>query len=126
MCHSNEWGTVCDDNWGAVDGMVVCHQLGAVFIAVARAASFGRGAGKIWLDDVACAGPESRLIDCFHNGFGVHNCAHSNDASVICRGMCPYYSIIFCKHTYSVLSYSTVVLYIGIMKIRCFWCQLLP
>ena len=126
MCHSNEWGTVCDDNWGAVDGMVVCHQLGAVFIAVARAASFGRGTGQIWLDNVACAGPESRLIDCFHNGFGVHNCAHSNDASVICRGMCPYYSIIFCKHTYSVLSYSTVVLYIGIMKIRCFWCQLLP
>ena len=44
------------------------------------------GAGQIWLDDVACTGTESRLIDCGNRGLGIHNCAHSEDAGVRCTG----------------------------------------
>lgn len=48
-------------------------------------AFYGQGTGTIQLDNVACAGTESRLIDCPNNGIGIHNCAHSEDAGVTCR-----------------------------------------
>ena len=47
-------------------------------------ARFGSGSGQIWLDDVGCSGSESSIINCQHGGWGVENCGHSEDASVIC------------------------------------------
>ena len=47
-------------------------------------ASFGVGIGQIWLDEVACTGNESRLIDCPANPLGLHNCVHDEDAGVRC------------------------------------------
>jgi deleted-in-malignant-brain-tumors protein 1 len=41
---------------------------------------------SIYLDDVHCLGDEPALSYCIHNGIGVHNCGHYEDASVICQG----------------------------------------
>ena len=83
--HSGEWGTVCDDGWGITDAHVVCRQLGYSRATRARgSAYFGQGNGPIHYDDVACRGSETHLADCSHNGIGVHNCVHAEDAGVVC------------------------------------------
>ena len=86
VCHSNVWGTVCDDGWSSNDGRVVCGQLGLRFDRVVSYGYFGSGTGQIWLDDLSCTGSETRLIDCRSNGFGNHDCDHSEDAGVFCEG----------------------------------------
>ena len=85
ILHNDHWGTVCDDSWDMNDARVVCRALGYADASSApHSAHFGQGSGKIWLDDVNCLGNESSIESCSHNGWSVHNCGHSEDASVIC------------------------------------------
>ncbi|XP_019213853.1 deleted in malignant brain tumors 1 protein-like [Oreochromis niloticus] len=91
--HSSDWGTICDDGWDLNDAEVVCRYLDCGTALRAISAVFGEGSGQIWLDDVACSGNESSLIECGHNGFGKHNCNHGEDAGVICSVSLPKPSI---------------------------------
>ena len=85
--YDNEWGTVCDDIWDLKDAFVVCRQLGyPVAIRRVLRAGFGEGSGRIWLDDVACAGNERNLSECMRSDWGHTNCNHGEDAGVICGG----------------------------------------
>ena len=52
--------------------------------------AYGRGNGTIWIDDVLCRGSEEGLSQCLHSGWGVHDCSHYEDASVICDSKLAY------------------------------------
>ncbi|XP_061176813.1 deleted in malignant brain tumors 1 protein-like [Saccostrea echinata] len=82
----NEWGTICDTNWDKKDAAVICRTLGFDgFSGVARSSSYyGKGSGRIWLDNVGCHGNEMDIFKCRNKGVGIHNCQHSNDAGVSC------------------------------------------
>ena len=54
-------------------------------------AYFGQGNGSIVLDDVACVGNESRLVDC--QSTSIHNCVHSEDAGASCKAECMLYIV---------------------------------
>ena len=79
------FGTVCDDSWSDVDATVVCRQLGFQVGTAVTNAGFGQGPGPILMDDVQCTGKEGTLVECPFNGFGNHNCSHSEDAGVVCE-----------------------------------------
>ncbi|XP_010878523.1 macrophage receptor MARCO isoform X2 [Esox lucius] len=79
---SGEWGTVCDDNFDAVDGTVICKMLG--YQRASSVFTAPPGAGRIWFDDLLCTGTEKSIFDCKHNGMGTNNCQHSEDAGVLC------------------------------------------
>ena len=47
-------------------------------------ASFGQGSGQTFMDEVKCVGNETSILDCPYNGWGRHNCRHSQDVGVEC------------------------------------------
>lgn len=87
VLYQSSWGTVCDDDWDYNNAQVVCKQMGCGPAIVATTLSyFGYGSGPILLDNVDCVGTEKDIVDCFHLGWGQHNCGHHEDAGVICQG----------------------------------------
>jgi hypothetical protein len=69
--HSGQWGTVCHyyGNWDMNDAKVACRQLG--FTTALGAWYYGRGTGKVWLNNMYCAGTETSLENCPHGSWGV-------------------------------------------------------
>ena len=85
VCVNGIWGTVCDDSWDINDANVVCRQLGFSSASSApHGAAYGQGVGPIWMEGVGCHGGGASLFDCTQLGWGIHNCVHGEDASVVC------------------------------------------
>ncbi|NWI14412.1 DMBT1 protein, partial [Crypturellus soui] len=87
LFHNGSWGTVCDDGFDLRDAAVACRQLGCGdVISIHDSALFGEGTGPVLLDELACTGDEESLTQCPHQGLGVHNCRHKEDAGIVCAG----------------------------------------
>ena len=89
------WGTDCNDNtnenlWSnsqTVDdntAVVVCKQLGKKGGQLLELSIVNDGADQIWLDDVDCAGTETKIDGCTHAAYGTNNCDHAKDIGVGC------------------------------------------
>lgn len=47
--------------------------------------TYGRGSGTLRLANVRCAGSETSLLQCTHNGLRDEDCGHTDDIAVICN-----------------------------------------
>ena len=81
---NGSWGTVCDDYWDVNDAAVVCSFLGYTGRSFALP-RYSYGRGEILMDNVQCTGSEASLEQCAHNGWGISNCCHVEDAGVRCN-----------------------------------------
>ncbi|CAM4727437.1 unnamed protein product [Leuciscus chuanchicus] len=84
--YKDEWGTICDDDFSLANAHVLCRQLGFVSATGwAHSAKYGKGTGRIWLDNVQCSGSERSVSVCKSRGWGNSDCTHDEDAGVICK-----------------------------------------
>jgi hypothetical protein len=82
--YNDQWGTVCDDSFDAVDAQVVCRQLGLTGGTVRTNIETVDGAGPIVLDDLECDGTEAEILECPASPIGQTNCIHGEDVGVSC------------------------------------------
>lgn len=82
----HEWGYVCDDSWDKNDADVACRQLG---YTSAKSTDTGilieTRKFPYLIDDVECAGDETRLIDCVHTSR--HDCGTGEHVSIECQNL---------------------------------------
>uniref|UniRef100_A0A8D0L3F8 Lysyl oxidase homolog n=1 Tax=Sphenodon punctatus TaxID=8508 RepID=A0A8D0L3F8_SPHPU len=84
--YNHEWGTICDDDFTLANAQVLCRHLGFVTATGwTHSAKYGKGVGRIWLDNVNCGGSEKSILDCKSRGWGNSDCTHEEDAGVVCR-----------------------------------------
>ncbi|XP_072112999.1 scavenger receptor cysteine-rich domain-containing protein DMBT1-like [Mobula birostris] len=79
------WGTVCDDAWDFIDAHVVCKEMNCGHaVNITKSSWFGQGSGPVWLDNFKCSANNSALWQCAARPWGENDCAHKEDAGVIC------------------------------------------
>ena len=96
MYYNGVWGTICDDEWSLSEARVVCNQLGFErAIKAVHESVFAETTTPILMDQVVCTGEEGYLSSCSFDGWGVHDCSHSEDAGVVCTHPIVYYGDAF-------------------------------
>ncbi|XP_037394052.1 deleted in malignant brain tumors 1 protein-like [Pygocentrus nattereri] len=85
VLHGETWSTVCDAGFDQQDAEVVCRELGCGLpVEVLGAATFGRGEGQVWSEELQCRGNESEISFCPTSSSLNQNCTHDSDAGLVC------------------------------------------
>ncbi|XP_078362802.1 scavenger receptor cysteine-rich domain superfamily protein-like [Oculina patagonica] len=83
--YNKTWGWVCDDQWNNQGADVVCRELGftgSSTFYTSTAIDVSKGA--TWLNNPRCAGNESSLFSCTHDGWGSQSCLNNKKSGVRC------------------------------------------
>ncbi len=81
---TDDWGTICSDDWGIEEANVVCKELGYCHALHALGGgTYGTSDESLDVGTINCVGNESAILDCPHN-HDVSSCSEDNVASVVC------------------------------------------
>ncbi|XP_025102832.1 deleted in malignant brain tumors 1 protein-like isoform X2 [Pomacea canaliculata] len=85
--YNQRWRTLCESGFGQREAQVVCGMLnysspGAIYDYPGR---YGSGSEPVWLANVKCAGTETSLLRCSHDGLYEQDCGPLSDIAVICN-----------------------------------------
>ena len=86
-----KWDTpklVCDDSFDSIDAEIACSTLGftndGAFETVDMSDKWSESEIPILMDNVNCMVNSTSFLSCETNGFGVHNCDHTEDVLLTC------------------------------------------
>ncbi|XP_052268580.1 uncharacterized protein LOC127869962 [Dreissena polymorpha] len=83
----DHWGTICDDEFGDDDALVLCsmmgYSVGKVYRPYEAYALFGNE--TIILDDLQCLGVEEDVSECKAREWGTHDCVHDENVAIYCN-----------------------------------------
>ena len=85
--YDDTWNAICDDRWDDIDATIACKQLGHKVGYSRPGGTFPSGTANITMDEVNCAGTETKLEDCPFNGWFSHDCNSTQHAGVLCHSM---------------------------------------
>ncbi|XP_035384070.1 deleted in malignant brain tumors 1 protein [Electrophorus electricus] len=84
VLHRKTWATVCHSDFDQKDAEVVCRELGCgPPMEVLGTASFGRGEGQVWSEELQCTGNESQFHLCPSSSTLKHNSFHEHGVALV-------------------------------------------
>ena len=82
----NQWGTVCNDNFGKKEADIACKTLGFVEGAFRYTSADPKFTSDvpILMDEVDCTN-RTDFLECSHEGWESEDCFHSEDILITCK-----------------------------------------
>ncbi|KAM8893983.1 scavenger receptor cysteine-rich type 1 protein M130-like [Spinachia spinachia] len=86
---SNQWSSVCEEDFDQQGAEVVCRELGCGPPSVLQGALYGEVEAPMWTKGIQCGGHESALLDCRSSGSERNTCSPAKAVGLTCSGVEP-------------------------------------